>query len=287
MTGGMPGCSATVCLVSVCHGKGPVPINSSLQRFRTTSFHPVHCSKRIIFQHTFPLPRKTRPTSTPPKRTAKTKGQKPESKANNHKKPTPAKEPQPKQIPATPEAKRERQSIWNKERSTRAKALGLCRHCEKPAIQGQTRCERCAEKHRVTRRAYDIKRRAVAKRAKDELTHKAAVPDLPKNAPPHPTNRTSHSPPKVADKSPTFEARQEYERLRQQRPERKEAQRRKAHRKRQRAKELGLCRDCMKPAIPDQTMCEICAEKHRQRRRKNDAGRRAKAKAERGARIQN
>ena len=163
---------------------------------------PYACSKRIIFPHTFPLPRKTRPTSTPPKRTAKTKGQKTESKANNRKKPTPAKEPQPKQIPATPEAKRERQSIWNKERSTRAKALGLCRHCEKPAIQGQTRCERCAEKHRVTRRAYDIKRRAVAKRAKGELTHKAAVPELPKNSPPQPTNRTSHSPPKVADKSP-------------------------------------------------------------------------------------
>ena len=32
------------------------------------------------------------------------------------------------------------------------------------------------------------------------------------------------------------------------------------------------------PAIPGQTKCETCAEKHRQRRRKDDANRRAKAK---------
>ncbi len=32
----MPGCSAIVCMVLVCQGKGPVPINPSLQRFRTT-----------------------------------------------------------------------------------------------------------------------------------------------------------------------------------------------------------------------------------------------------------
>ena len=37
MTGGMPDCSAIVSINPVWPGKGPVPINPSLQRFRTTS----------------------------------------------------------------------------------------------------------------------------------------------------------------------------------------------------------------------------------------------------------
>ena len=61
--------------------------------------------------------------------------------------------------------------------------------------------------------------------------------------------------------------------------ERKELHRRVAKERRERAKALGLCRDCFKEAIIGQTKCEICSEKHRQRRRKYDAGRRAKAKA--------
>ena len=37
MRSGMPGCAAIVCMGPICHGKGPVPSNSSLQRFRATS----------------------------------------------------------------------------------------------------------------------------------------------------------------------------------------------------------------------------------------------------------
>ena len=37
MTGGMPGCSAIVCMGPVCQVRAPIPMNSSLQRFRTTS----------------------------------------------------------------------------------------------------------------------------------------------------------------------------------------------------------------------------------------------------------
>ena len=70
----------------------------------------------------------------------------------------------------------------------------------------------------------------------------------------------------------------EYERLRQQRPERKEANRRTGRERRQRAKNLGLCRNCGKPAIPGQTRCITCAENHRQSRRRSDAIRRAAAK---------
>ena len=44
----------------------------------------------------------------------------------------------------------------------RAKSLSLRRHCGEPAIEGHTRCEPCAECHRVTRRAYNRKRREAA-----------------------------------------------------------------------------------------------------------------------------
>ena len=46
-----------------------------------------------------------------------------------------------------------------------------------------------------------------------------------------------------------------------------------------RPNELGICRDCRKQAIPNQTRCEACAEKHRVRRRQNDATRRKKKAA--------
>ena len=45
--------------------------------------------------------------------------------------------------------------------------------------------------------------------------------------------------------------------------------------KRERAKELGPCRNCSKPAIPGQSRCETCAEHHRQSRRGRDAHRSA------------
>ncbi len=39
-----------------------------------------------------------------------------------------------------------------------------------------------------------------------------------------------------------------------------------AQEQRRQAKAAGLCRDCHQPAIPDQTRCSVCAEKHRLRR---------------------
>ena len=44
-----------------------------------------------------------------------------------------------------------------------AKASGLCRHCGEPAIEGQTRCDRCAERHRLSGRS----RHQVAPKAKE------------------------------------------------------------------------------------------------------------------------
>ena len=56
------------------------------------------------------------------------------------------------------------------------------------------------------------------------------------------------------------------EQNRPQTPERKELQRRGAQKRRAEAKSLGLCRDCRKPAIPNQTRCEVCRDKHNRNR---------------------
>ena len=60
----------------------------------------------------------------------------------------------------------------------------------------------------------------------------------------------------------------DYYRLKNQTPEHKERARLFAQEKRRKSKELGLCRDCPNPAIPGQSRCETCAEKHRQARKR-------------------
>ena len=52
-----------------------------------------------------------------------------------------------------------------------------------------------------------------------------------------------------------------------------------AEEQRQRAKQLGKCQKCSKPAIPGLSRCKTCTEAHRQSRRRSDAKRRAAAKA--------
>ena len=63
-------------------------------------------------------------------------------------------------------------------------------------------------------------------------------------------------------------------RPRSQTPERRAYRRRYAQQKRERQKSLGLCRDCSNPAIPGQTRCTTCADKHREYKRRSNATRR-------------
>ena len=92
----------------------------------------------------------------------------------------------------------------------------------------------------------------------------------PKSEPkPRPLKKVS--PPKVERTPEEQGGRDAY---RQSLPERREASRKAAKDRRERAKELGICRDCRGRAIANQTRCKACAEKHRVARRKNDATRR-------------
>ena len=70
------------------------------------------------------------------------------------------------------------------------------------------------------------------------------------------------------------EARRLNEQARNRTPERREYRRRYAEEQRQRAKLLGKCQKCSKPAIPGESRCKICAEAHRQSRRRSDSKRR-------------
>ena len=74
------------------------------------------------------------------------------------------------------------------------------------------------------------------------------------------------------------EARRLHEQARNRTPERREYRRRYAEEQRQRARLLGRCQNCSKPAIPGLSRCKICAEANRQSRRRSDARRRAAAK---------
>ena len=111
------------------------------------------------------------------------------------------------------------------------------------------------------------KRKAKPKAAKQpKLERKPKLKRVPKLT----TPRTLVSP------EERIRRRHAYETGRNKTPERQEYLRTLAQKRRQKAKEAGLCRSCPNPAIPDQTRCEVCAEKHRVSRTKWQAEHRAK-----------
>ena len=137
---------------------------------------------------------------------------------------------------------RENRSSRGAETRKRHKKLGRCVRCPNPSIPGETLCTTCRKKHQEQNRAY---RRNHKAQATQPLT-KAKKPRIPT---------------KTAEER--IESRREYEQTRSQTAERKELQRLKAQRVRQERKASGLCRDCAGTAIPDQTRCEVCRDKHR------------------------
>ena len=95
-----------------------------------------------------------------------------------------------------------------------------------------------------------------------------------------PNGSSTHQETPTAQAGDTRQGGREYEQAQRKTPEGREYQRELAQeqRQRQRAKELGRCRNCSKPAILGQTRCPTCAEAHRQSRRHSDARRRAAAR---------
>ena len=110
-------------------------------------------------------------------------------------------------------------------------------------------------------------------------------------APSHPTKQTTPKPghgpqsttkDKPANKKPgtkraTIGERRQYDRARDQQPERKEANRRRTAENRKKRIALGLCVGCGKPAVPGQTRCAACARDHRKSHNRAVAKRQAMA----------
>ena len=111
------------------------------------------------------------------------------------------------------------------------------------------------------------------------------LPSSPARQPKAPKPKTRAIKPNTSKKPPHTptplelqerrENRREYEQNRSQRTERKQFGRDQQKKRRQRAKELGICKTCSQPAIPDQTRCPSCAEKNRQQHRSAKAKRQA------------
>ena len=128
--------------------------------------------KRILFQHTFPIPGRPRAGTEQTKR-AKKKLPKPKPKGDGKRPPaTRAKDPETageahreyeQARNSTPE-RREYNRHLAQEQRRKAKESGKCRNCLAPAITGQTRCPTCAENHRQSRRRRDAKWRELASR---------------------------------------------------------------------------------------------------------------------------
>ena len=172
-----------------------------------------------------------------------------------------------------PEVK-ERIRLNTKARYWKDKELGLCKeHCGVPATPGQTRCETCAEKHRVTQKLKYANRQAQAKQ-----TGPAEKPHGILQEQVNPTTQTKATLTRKVKKTPT--KREEYDRARSQTPERKEYRRQHQRKLDKIAKETSKCVSCPNLAIKDQTRCETCAEKHRQSRRRSEEKKKAADQAQ-------
>ena len=262
------------------------PVIPTIAASSATSQHPDKPVKEQTLHLSSPLPENN---STPgkssdkpitPRSEPRESRKRQTSNSTDNKGISTAKEAALKRVPLTPEERRERQRIQFKAKLEGAKSLGLCRHCGEPAIEGQTRCETCAEKHRGSHKNRQKERNAEPELANGDPSNKPKVPDYLGSKLPQPVKQTTLPQAKPLSEKTNSESRREYERLRAQRPERREAIRKAAQVHRQKAKELGLCRACRNPALLGKDRCEICAEKHRQENQRGAAVRRAKQKTE-------
>ena len=98
---------------------------------------------------------------------------------------------------------------------------------------------------------------------------KAKPPAAKQRKPKRDSTPVTHKAP-VSPEKPV-QHRDAYEETRNKTTERREYLRIRAREKRKRAKESGRCRNCPNPAIPGQTRCPSCADKHRQSHRRSAA----------------
>ena len=152
--------------------------------------------------------------------------------------------PRPKPAPPTPERRpstRKKPALTLQER----KEQGLCR-CGQAAIQGQTRCSTCAEKHRAWNRQNSENRRRANGRKPRPQIDQPFIEQVRKELAAQEAGAASTAPKRVRSKANNQERAQYQQRLRSER------------------KSLGLCVQCAEPSLKGQTRCHDCVLKHRQ-----------------------
>ena len=89
-----------------------------------------------------------------------------------------------------------------------------------------------------------------------------------KEANPKAQQTERHPEPTPAEVEARKENRHEYDRNRNNTPERKDLHRRVVQTRRDEAKKLGICKDCPNPTVPNRARCENCTTKHQQTRKR-------------------
>ena len=245
---------------------------SGIQVARVIGF-PLSRSIGSTFEHVFvlpipanpgnPRPRKPRTTNPHPNQPNTTS----RSKKPNH----------PNRPKLTPEQNKEFRSVRAAEERQRRQELGLCRECPNQTIKGQTRCPDCANKHSKAQKQQSSP--AETGKGPIQERHTALTTEVPSKKA-HSQSPTKQHKPTPDSETTASVKRQEYEQRRSQRPERKEAARQAARKRRDRRIAAGICVVCEGTPIPGETKCEVCAEKHRIARSKSQAKRRGRPTSE-------
>ena len=111
-------------------------------------------------------------------------------------------------------------------------------------------------------KAKPARKAKVKKQPKPKVTK--AEPKVRKPKPGKLRERRPRAPTRTAEEQ--TQARRDYDKVRNQTPERKEAARLHARQVLKEKKERGQCRDCPNEAVHSQIRCEACRDKHNQSR---------------------
>ena len=195
----------------------------------------INLPKRHIFEAHFHLPERKRGI----KRTKSTRRRKSTRTGQQNS----ARAPKPTHPNTNPQPSTRKGNAAGKRQAR--KEQRLC-HCGQPAIQEQTRCHECAEKHRAWHRQNSGKRRrAKGIKPRPRFDDAELIEQIRKEIAAK-DKGASRTPKRVRSKTYNQKAAQYQAQLRAER------------------KSLGLCVQCAKPSLAGQIRCADCVLKHRQ-----------------------
>ena len=147
----------------------------------------------------------------------------------------------------TEEQKQERKRALAKENAQRRKELGLCKSCPNKTVNGQTRYQDCAEKHRAWLQPYsEDRRRAQGIKPRQRTDDTAMEEELRREIVGQENQGAGRQPKRIRSEAYKQKRREKQASLRAERAS------------------LGLCRSCGEFSVQGQIRCPDCVLKHRQ-----------------------